>query len=303
MPDEVRVILKGTRFIDPLLLSKISRLNLVAKLVVEGFISGLHRSPYQGFSVEFTEHKIYTPGDDLKYLDWKVFARTDRYYLKRFQEETNLKCYILLDTSRSMLFGSGEINKMDYAKFLAATLSYLLIKQKDAVGLVTFSDDISQYLPPKSTTRHLHRLLEVLEEAKAERKTRLSRIFHALAENIKRRGLIIVISDLFDEPEEVIKGIRHFRHKKHEVIIFHVLDPYEMNFGFRDLGEFMDLETGERVFLNPHLVKEEYWAKLDSFLYQYKRVFSESRVEYVKTDTSKPLDFFLLSYLKKRARL
>jgi len=295
--------LQGRRFIDPLLLSKISRLNLIAKLVVEGFISGLHRSPHQGFSIEFTEHKIYTPGDDLKYLDWKVFARTDRYYLKRFQEETNLKCYILLDTSRSMIFGSGEVSKMDYAKFLAASLSYLLTKQKDAVGLLTFNEDISQYLPPKSTTRHLHRILEVLEETKAENKTCLSKIFHALAENIKRRGLIIVISDLFDEPEEVIKAIRHFRHRKHEVIVFHILDPYEISFDFRDLGEFLDLETGERIFLNPHLVREEYWAKLDSFIYQYRKVFSESRVEYVKTDISHPLDIFLLSYLNKRAKL
>ncbi|NOZ64180.1 MAG: DUF58 domain-containing protein [Caldiserica bacterium] len=295
--------MQGRRFIDPLLLSKISRLNLIAKLVVEGFISGLHRSPHQGFSIEFTEHKIYTPGDDLKYLDWKVFARTDRYYLKRFQEETNLKCYILLDTSRSMIFGSGEVSKMDYAKFLAASLSYLLTKQKDAVGLLTFNEDISQYLPPKSTTRHLHRILEVLEETKAENKTCLSKIFHALAENIKRRGLIIVISDLFDEPEEVIKAIRHFRHRKHEVIVFHILDPYEISFDFRDLGEFLDLETGERIFLNPHLVREEYWAKLDSFIYQYRKVFSESRVEYVKTDISHPLDIFLLSYLNKRAKL
>jgi len=295
--------LQGRRFIDPLLLSKISRLNLIAKLVVEGFISGLHRSPHQGFSVEFTEHKIYTPGDDLKYLDWKVFARTDRYYLKRFQEETNLKCYILLDTSRSMVFGSGKVSKMDYAKFLAASLSYLLTKQKDAVGLLTFNEDISQYLPPKSTTRHLHRILDILEETKPENKTCLSKIFHALAENIKRRGLIIVISDLLDEPEEVIKAIRHFRHRKHEVIVFHILDPYEISFDFRDLGEFLDLETGERIFLNPHLVREEYWAKLDSFIYQYRKVFSESRVEYVKTDISRPLDIFLLSYLNKRANL
>ncbi len=295
--------MQGRRFIDPLLLSKISRLNLIAKLVVEGFISGLHRSPHQGFSVEFTEHKIYTPGDDLKYLDWKVFARTDRYYLKRFQEETNLKCYILLDTSRSMVFGSGKVSKMDYAKFLAASLSYLLTKQKDAVGLLTFNEDISQYLPPKSTTRHLHRILDILEETKPENKTCLSKIFHALAENIKRRGLIIVISDLLDEPEEVIKAIRHFRHRKHEVIVFHILDPYEISFDFRDLGEFLDLETGERIFLNPHLVREEYWAKLDSFIYQYRKVFSESRVEYVKTDISRPLDIFLLSYLNKRANL
>ncbi len=291
------------KFIDPLLLKKISSLNLIAKLVVEGFIAGLHRSPYQGFSTEFTGHKIYTPGDDLKYLDWKVFARTDRYYLKRFQEETNLKAYILLDISRSMAFGSGDLTKIEYAKFLIASLSYLLIKQKDSVGIIAFNDKISNYLPPRSTNYHLHRLIEFLEKVKPEKETNLSKIFHAMAENIKRRSLIIVVSDLFDEPDEVIRAIRHFRHRKHEVIIFHLLDPYEINFNFNDSGEFLDMETGERIFLNPHLIREEYWAKIDSFIYQYRKSFSESRVEYVRTNISKPLDLFLLSYLKKRAKL
>ncbi len=296
-------MIKPARFLDPSLLLKLSRLNLVARLVVEGFISGLHRSPYHGFSVEFSEHKVYTPGDDLKFLDWKVMARTDRYYVKRFQEETNLKAYILLDASGSMAFGSGEINKFQYGLLLTASLSYLLIRQRDAVGLVTFDEKVRRYIPAKSGNRHLRIILEELELLKPGKVTRINRVFHYLAETIKRRGLIIVISDLFDEPEEVIRAIRHFRHRKHEVIVFHLLDPYEIEFPFKGIGEFLDMETKDKLTVNPLTVRDEYWARFDSFIYHYRKAFSESLVDYVRVNISQPLDFFLLSYLRKRARL
>lgn len=270
---------------------------------MEGFISGLHRSPYQGFSVEFSEHKLYSPGDDLKYLDWKVLARTERYYVKRFREETNLKAYLLLDTSRSMEFGSGKVTKLQYGIFLASSLAYLLIKQKDAVGLVVFDEGMRKYIPPRSTTRHLHYILEELERVTPGKKTSISQVFHRLAETLKRRGLIIVISDLLDDPEEVIRSIHHFRYRKHEVIIFHILDPYEIDFPFRFLAEFMDLETGERIVVNPKAARREYLRIFDSFVYNYRRSFSDSGVDYVRVNTKVPLDFFLLSYLKKRSRL
>ncbi|HDN97886.1 MAG TPA: DUF58 domain-containing protein, partial [bacterium] len=210
------------KLLDPKFLAKISNLYLVARTVVEGFISGLHRSLYKGFSVEFFEHREYSAGDDLRYLDWKVFARTDRLYLKTFREETNVKGYILLDTSASMGYRSKEISKLEYGIFLSASLSYLMISQKDAVGLITFDKDIKSFIKPMSTTFHLHTLIENLKNLKPGRETSLSDVLNKIATAIKRRSLIILISDLFDEPESVMKGLSHFKSKHHEIIVFHI---------------------------------------------------------------------------------
>lgn len=293
----------GRRFLDPRALARISRLDLVAHLVVEGFITGLHRSPYQGFSVEFSEHKEYSPGDNLRHLDWKVYARTDKYYIKQYQEETNLKGYILLDASGSMGYRSDGLSKLEYGCYMAATLAYLMIRQRDSVGLLTFDKAIRQYIPPKSTPRHLKLILQELEKTQSGETTNLSKTFHDLAETIKRRGLIIVLSDLMDEPEEVMKGLKHFRHRKHEVIVFHILDKKELDFSFRNISEFRDMESRERLLVNPGFIRQEYQEAINAFLRHYRRECSESMIDYLRVDTSLPYDFVLASYLSRRARM
>ena len=232
-------------YLKPEILSRINNLELRAKLVVEGFITGLHKSPFHGFSVEFAQHRPYGIGDNLRYVDWKVYGRTDRYYIKQFEEETNLKAYILLDTSRSMKFAHHGPGKLQYGKLLAAALAYLMIYQRDAVGLTLFSDKIRRILPPRSATSYIQPLLQELDRIHPAGETNISAILHILAERLKRRGLIILISDLLDDPESVMSGLRHFRHGHHEVLVFHLLDPGEIEFDFRGDVEFEDLEDSE----------------------------------------------------------
>ena len=298
---------KGYRFIQPEALSKIARMNLVARSVVEGFISGLHRSPFRGFSVEFAEHREYMPGDNIKDIDWQVFGRTDRFYVKQYEEETNLKAHILLDVSSSMTYTHDEnaLTKLEYACYLAACLSYLMIRQQDSVGLVCFDDQIRHYIPARATPTHLSLTLRQLERIKVGTgvPTNVSKTFHDLAEFIRRRGLLIILSDLYDDPREVIRGLRHFRFKKHEVILFHILDKWELDFPFRKLSDFVDMETNEEIQVDPRYVREEYQKEIQRFIDDYKRDCSASRVEYVQTDTSVPYDFMLSAYLAKRKRL
>ncbi len=291
------------RYLEPVLLAKLANLNLVARLVVEGFISGLHKSPYQGFSVEFAEYRKYCPGDNLRHIDWKVFAKSDRYYIKRFQEETNLKCTILLDASASMGYASGDISKFQYACYAAASLAYLMIRQRDSVGLVIFDRDVRTYIAPKSNPRHLRDILITLEHSKPGSQTNLSDVFHILAQRMKRRGLIICLSDLFDEPEAVMRGLAHFRHKKHEVIVFHTLDPYEKGFPFDALAEFEDMETGRRMQVYARTLRQAYLAAFNKFCAEYRTHCAEHKIDYVPLLTSIPLDILLVSYLSKRSRL
>ncbi len=293
----------GYRFLTPEAVAKLESFSLIARTVVEGFVSGLHRSPYQGFSVEFSEHREYSPGDDLRYLDWRALARADRYYIKRFEEETNLRAYLLLDASGSMGYGSGVVTKLEYGSYLVASLAYLMMRQQDSVGLVVFDEEVRQFLPPHSSTVHLNLLLRSLEALSAGRTTNVSETFHRLAENIKRRSLIVIVSDLFDEPKEVMRALRHFRHKKHEVIIFHVLDRAEVEFPFERLTNFIDMETRERLQVDPRYVRDDYRRQIDEFIANYRRDCAESLVEYVPTNTSLPFDFLLASYLAKRGKL
>ncbi len=290
------------KYLDPILLAKLSNLNLIARLVVEGFISGLHKSPFKGFSVEFSEYREYSPGDDLRWIDWKVFGKSDKYFIKEFQEETNLKCYIILDTSRSMLYGK-KMNKMTYASYLAASLGYLMIRQRDSVGLITFDNKIRKFIPPKSNPTHLKNILIELERIKSENDTNITDAFHNLAERIKRRGLIIVISDLIDEPDTVARGLAHFRHKKHEVIIFHILDKEELDFSFDSLTEFVDLETNEKILVFPQFIREYYQKNINSFINQYKSKCAEHYIDYLPISTATPLDISLITYLSKRTRI
>ncbi len=291
------------KYLKPDVISRISRLDLVARLVVEGFITGLHRSPYHGFSVEFSEYRPYMPGDPLRHIDWKVVGRTDRYYVKQFEEETNLRAYLLIDGSSSMGYTSGGMTKLHYANCLAAALSYLMLLQRDAVGLVTFDQKIRTYLPPRSVLSYLHLLLREMDMLKSGGETRLSTTFHELAERIKRRGLIIVFSDLFDDIEDVLTSLKHFRHRKHEVIVFHILDPKECAFDFQKDAVFIDMETGDKIETQPWHIRSDYQKRMNLFLERYKRECREHRIDYVQINTSQPFDVALFTYLSKRKKI
>jgi uncharacterized protein (DUF58 family) len=293
------------QFLDPAALAKMSRLDLVAKGVVEGFITGLHRSPFHGFSVEFAEHREYVAGDNIKDVDWQAFARSDRYMIKQYQEETNLRAYILLDLSGSMGYRSDDagISKLEYGCFLAACLAYLLARQQDPVGLITFDEQVRTFMPPGSTTVHLNLLLRELEKIAPGRRTDCSTSFHHLAEHIKRRGLLIIISDLYDDPREVVRSLRHFRYKKHEVMLFHVFDRAELEFPFSRLTDFVDMETGERIQIDPKYIRKEYLSLIQEFVDLYKNDCSASRVEYMHTHTGVPYDRMLSQFLSARSRI
>jgi uncharacterized protein (DUF58 family) len=289
------------RYLDPETMMRLGHLNIVARSAVEGFISGLHRSPHHGFSVEFSEHRPYTPGDELRHLDWVAYAKTDRFYVKQYEQETNLRCYILLDCSGSMNYASGKgLTKLEYGSFLAATMAYLMTRQQDVVGLVAFDHEIRLHMPPAGSPAHVNEMCNRLEHLATGKVTHLAKPFHDLAEMIKRRGLIIVISDLYDEESEVIKALRHFRHKKHGLILFHIFDAAELEFPFSKLTQFVDLETNERYQVEPKAVREAYLTELRAFIDRYKKACSDSDTEYVLTDTSVPYDFLLRSYLARR---
>jgi len=294
------------RYLKPEVVSRIKGMELKARLVVEGFMTGLHKSPYHGFSVEFAEHRQYMPGDSIRNIDWKVYAKSDRYYVKEYEEETNLKAYILIDTSASMGYTSDEkrtVNKLEYSSYLAASLAFLMLKQRDSVGIVGFHEQIHTYIPPKSAGVHLHILLQHLDKLMPSKKTNISVALHNMAERIKRRGLIIIMSDLFDDPNRVLAGLKHFRHKKHEIIVFHILDPRERDFAFPKEAIFEDLETGERITTSPWQIKSDYQSELDSVFDHFSRECRMSNIDYHLIDTSIPYDRALLAYLIKRARL
>ncbi len=293
------------KYLDPRVISRISRMDLRARLVVEGFMSGLHKSPYHGFSVEFAEHRQYMPGDDIKHIDWKVYGKTDRYYVKQFEEETNLKTYLLIDRSASMGYaGSGEISKLQYSTYLAAALSWLLMRQRDAVGLVTFDDKIRKIMPARSVLTYLPELLTELERSQPASTTNIAATLHEIADRIKRRALIILFSDLFDENRDgIIQGLKHFRHRNHEVIVFQVLDPLEVSFAFGDDAIFQDMETAEKMTTQPVHIQQEYRKLLHAFLENMKKSCLENDIDYQLLQTNMPFDLALVHYLQKRKRL
>lgn len=279
-------------------------MELRARLVVEGFITGLHRSPYHGFSVEFAEHRQYMPGDEIKRIDWKIYARTDRFYIKQYEEETNLKAYIILDTSRSMGYASqGQLTKLTYASYLAASLAFMMIKQQDAVGLSLFDESVTSFLPPHATKAYLRQLLIALQHVRPSGTTGAGKSLHHVADRITRRGLVIVISDLLDDPDTVIAALKHFRHKKNEVIVMHVLDPLERSFAFGADAVFKDVETSERLTTQPWQIQHAYREAMGMFLERYKKECHENYVDYVLLDTTTPFDVALFEYLSKREKI
>ena len=299
------------RVLDADALAQIHRLELMARGVVEGFISGLHKSPYRGFSVEFAEHREYVPGDNIRDLDWRVFGRSDRYYIKQYVEETNLRATILLDASGSMAYTGGlaahrngrPVSKFEYACFLAAALAHLLINQQDAVGLVTFDEAVRRYIPPRSRPSHLRALLEEICATRPERETGLAAVFHDIAERIHRRGLVIVLSDLFDKPERILQALHHFRFRKHEVLIFHIMAGEELAFPFDRWSLFHDLEVdGRRVEIDPRSIRATYLDEVRRFLKALEKGCGEMKIDYVPLSTQKDFAATLTQYLAQRRR-
>ena len=298
MADSARQVL------DPAVISKVKGLDLIAKLVVEGFLTGLHKSPYHGFSVEFAEHRQYMPGDPLKHVDWKLYGKSDRFFVKEYEEETNLRAHLLVDVSASMGYASEErVTKFQYASYLAASLAYMMVMQNDAVGMLTFRDEVVKMIPPRASQGHLKLLLTELEATKPASATATGKSLTGLAERVKRRGLILLFSDLMDDPKSVIKGLKHFRHRQHEVVVFHILDPYELNFPFKQESGFVDMETGRELLTQPWEIADVYRKRVAEWTEGYKRLCQENRIEYVQLSTETPYDLALLRYLEKRRRL
>jgi len=294
-------------YLRPDVVSKLANMELRARMVVEGFITGLHKSPYHGFSVEFAEHRQYMPGDEIRRIDWKVYGKTDRYYIKQYEEETNLKSYIVMDVSASMCFASGvkgeHITKSAYASYIAASLAYLMQQQRDAVGLLMYDDAIRSIIPPHATKAHLRRILLELERLAPSNRTKTGFALHRLAERMPRRGLVIVLSDLLDDPSQVLAALKHFRHNNHEVLVMQILDPLERSFAFGADAVFRDVETGEQMPTQPYQLQHAYRLEMQKFLERYKRECRENNIDYVLLDTSMPFDTALVNYLNKRKRL
>ncbi|HZE96941.1 MAG TPA: DUF58 domain-containing protein [Planctomycetota bacterium] len=288
------------KFLDSKVLNKITRLDLKARHIVEGFMGGMHKSPYHGFSVEFAEHREYAPGDDLKHLDWKVFGRSDRLFIKEYELETNLRSHILLDTSESMDYGGRETTKLELASHIAASMAYLILKQQDSVGMVCFDKEVKTFIPTSSSMGHLRPILGTLAQAEGKNKTDLGAVLNALAERIQRRGLIILISDLFDRPEVILKSLQHFSHKRHDVIVFHVLDEYELTFPFERMTLFEGLEEYPKQLVDPRSLRKAYLAEVNQFCEEIRKGCVKQMVDYVRISTDQDLDVELTKYLAGR---
>jgi uncharacterized protein (DUF58 family) len=283
-------------------LASLEGLDLQARLVVEGYVAGLHASPYHGFSVEFAEHREYVPGDDIRHVDWKVWSKTDKFYLKQYEEETNLLTYLLLDTSESMAYASGDnVSKLQYAQFIAAALGYLVLQQQDSVGLATFDRGVGRYLRPSGQPSHLKELLHVMDAVPAHAKSDMGAVFHDLAERFKKRGVVVVLSDFFDEPAKILAGLKHLRHRRHEVIVFHILDPAEVDFPFRETTLFKGLEGLPEVLTEPHALRKAYREELGAFLDELKKGCRMIDIDYVPLRTDQDLDGPLSTYLASRS--
>ena len=288
-------------YFDPLVLAKISTMSLRARHVVEGLLSGLHESPYRGYSVEFAEHREYAPGDEIRRIDWKAYGKFDRYFVKEYEEETNLRAYLLLDASASMDYGSQGISKFAYGCYLAVSLAYLMLRQGDDVGLVTFGAQVQRYIPPRSGLKHMQALTSLLEATQPQGETHLDQALREVAGKIKKRGMIIVISDLFDAPDLVLRVLKYFRHRRNEVMVFHLLDKNELEFPFERLTVFEDIEdVRSRVLAEPRAIREAYLQQLQTFIEEYRRECRREWIDYNLFPTTTPLDIALTRYLARR---
>jgi uncharacterized protein (DUF58 family) len=291
-----------SNFIDPTVLATLDNLEMRARVIVEGFIAGLHKSPKRGFSVEFTDYRHYYRGDDMRHVDWKLYGRSDKLYIKQYEDETNVRCYILLDSSASMAYSSKGMSKLDYARTLASALAYFIMRQRDAVGLITFDDKIRDYIPAKARQIHLLRILRSLNELTAGTRTDVVRPLRELAQTLNRKSLVILISDMLEDEVATIKTLQQLRAMGNEVIVFHVLDDQELHFNFKESSEFIDLETAETHITSPMAIRNAYLENLNNYLTQCRQKCQSSGVDYCLLNTSQPLDKALASYLARRTR-
>jgi uncharacterized protein (DUF58 family) len=294
---------QSMRFIDPKALTRIASLELIARTVVDGFISGLHRSPHLGFSVNFAEYRNYRPGDDIRKIDWKVYGRTDRFYVKEFEGETNTRIHVILDCSRSMAYRNQGIVKLEYGQFLAASLGYFAFKQRDAVGFLSYDDDIIDYIPARGSIGHLNTVLHAIERARVGERTDFSKALMNAAGRLRGQGIVIVISDLYDEPDNVMSGLRHLAFRGNDVIVFQLMDPAEIQFDFTAAAQFVDMETKAEMHVIPEYLRQEYRNLLSGQVSEYEKECRKDRMDYALIDTSKSLDSALFSYLVRRQQL
>jgi uncharacterized protein (DUF58 family) len=301
MPHDERGAIPGARFVDPKILGRIGNLELLARTVVDGFINGLHRAPFFGASIDFAEHRGYVAGDDIRRVDWRLYARTDRFYVKQYEADTNTNFTVLFDISKSMSFGSEGVTKLEYASYLAACLAYLATRQRDRVGIITFDQDLVTHVP--ASAKHFNQVLYTLDRARAERPGHLSEPLSKMAEHFKRRGILLLISDFYDEPDAILEAIKPLRFLGNDLIVFHVLDPQEISFDYKDASSFEDLETREQVPVVPDSFREQYRKLIQEHIDALTTRFSEQRIDYALINTSEPLDRAMFSYLSSREKL
>jgi len=289
-----------TKYLNPNIVNQLNNLYIKAKLIVEGTMYGLHKSPFHGFSAEFSEHRAYSQGDQIKNIDWKLWSKTDKYYVKRFEEETNLSCHIFLDASKSMDFTSSNVTKFQYSQMIAAALSYLIIKQKDSLGLYTFNTEIKLSIPPKNNKNHLNTILTLMENMKTSGSTNISKVLNFNAEKIKKSGLIILITDLLDDTDKILEGLKHFQYYKHEILVFNVLDKQEVELEYKEKIIFEDLENNEKVNIEPWQIKDSYNKEYMNKINYFKSECLKNRIEYNLVYTDQDLDQAIHQFLNKR---
>ncbi len=291
---------RAVRKIDRSTIGRLSRLQLRARLAVEGLYSGIHKSPYHGFNVEFSEYREYSPGDDLRYLDWRVLARSDRLFIKQFEAETNLNCYLLLDSSGSMDFTTNSQTRLDYGASLAAAFSMLMLRQGDHVGLVTFDNAVRHFIPPRGNAGHFGAIVEALERVKPGKDTDISSVLHEIAERVRRRSMVIIISDFFDDVERILRGLQHFRYRHHEVIVLQLLDDAEFEFPYDRITMFEGMERGEQIIVEPRIIAQGYRIRFGQYLESLRRGCLEKNIDYQRMLLSEPYDRALTTYLTRR---
>ena len=294
-------LIPGARFVDPSVLARVGKLDLLARTVVDGFINGLHRAPYFGASIDFAEHRGYVPGDDIRRVDWRLYARTDKYFVKQYEADTNTNFSVLLDVSKSMGFASRGITKLEYACFLAACLAYMAHRQRDRVGIITFDEDIVDYVPVSA--KHFNVLLHTLDRSKPLRAGNLAGPVGKMAEHFKRRSVLALISDFYEEPDIILEAIKPLGFLGNDLMVFHILDPAEIEFSYDDASSFQDLESGEQIPVVPEALTEQYRALMQDHINTLTTKFSEHRIDYTMMQTSQPLDHALFSYLSNRERM
>ncbi len=289
------------KYLDPKVLNQVGGLELKARRIVEGFISGMHESPYKGVSVEFAQHREYVPGDDLRHLDWKVFARTDRLYIKEYEQETNLRVNLIVDLSKSMDYASEDrVSKLEYTRYVAASLAYLVIQQQDGVGLITFDEGIQDFISPSNSSAHFQTIVKMLSDLSPSEKTDMDQILNEAAQRISHRGLVIIISDLFDDTDAIEGGLSHFRHREHDVIVMQILDPYEVEFPMKEMTRFKGMELPDELLADPKALREAYLEEIEEHNTQIESACLANSMDYKMIRTDEKLDVALSTYLAKR---